>query len=880
MASRYGEGDLDDELESHLEIETQENIERGMTPEEARCAARRKFGSLALAKELCREARGLASFDRWRQDLRFAVRIFRRTPAFTAAAILSVAVGIGATTALFSLVDAILLHPLPYAVPDRLVTLALANPKLNLGFDELPISAPFLRAWRGHTGAFEQIAEYQPSPLTLTGSSQPERIAAARASVGLFTVLGVKAILGRTYTAQEDQPGRDNVVVISHALWTRRFGSDQGIIGRRVLLDGRSFTIIGVMPPRFHFPSTGEIPAMYKALSRSDIWKPLALTPAEAADIGNLSYFAVARLKACVGVAQARAELNAAVDRMVRESKEFFPGWSASVRTLADKVSGDVRPAVMLLFGAAGLLLTITCANVANLLLARAARRRGEIGMRLALGAGRLRLLRQLLSESLLLGISGGAAGIAIASGLLRLFPAVAPAGLLPRMDEIGLDGRVLGFSLALSLLTALVFGSAPAVESLRIPIGAALRTGGRTAAAATGGRMRQALMVAEFAITLVLLTGTVLLARSFALLMRVPAGFRTENVLTMHVPMSAMKHWHWRARSLYVRDIVEKCERLPGVQAAGIIDQLPLTGENNISNLTVEGRPVTDMSKAATADFRGVTPGYFLAMGIPLKRGRMFTNRDNADSPGVALISETAARRLWPGIADPIGNRFKRGDDPNEPWVQVVGIVEDVRSSGLDMQPRPQIYRPYEQNSLLEVTLAIRSASDPAGLAGAVRGEIRKIDQDQPVERVMLLKQVVADSVSGRRLQVLILGLFAGLALLLAGVGIYGVVSYSVAQRTHEIGLRMALGASRARILAGVMKQAGLVACAGGAIGLAGAFATTRVLRGFLYGVTATDPAAFTAAVALLLIVALAATWMPARRAARVDPMVALRYE
>ncbi len=865
------ERDLDAEIEAHLAIERDRNVERGMTPEEARYAAARKFGSVALAKESCREARGLAWLDRLGQDVRYAFRTFRRAPGFTAVAVLSLALGISATTAIFSAVNGLLLRPLPYRDPDRLVTIGVTNRKLQLGLDELPVTAPLLRYWRERATSCEAIAAFTPIAYNLTGAGDPVRIRGARVTANLFGLLGVKPQLGRGFRAEEDQPGRDGVVLISDLLWKRSFGANSAILGRKLLLDGVPFTVIGVMPPGFQYPGNGDGLTLFGPVERPDVWKPLALSTEEQQEHGNFTYQAIARLKPGVGVERARAEFGALAEQYVKGTfLDIQFGWELLVSRLDDKVASRFRTAVLVLFGAVALLLLIACANVANLLLARAARRSGEMAVRLALGAGRLRLMRQLLTESVLLSLAGGALGVMLASGILGVFPSLAPAST-PRLEAVAMDVRVLAFALAVSVCTGLLFGLAPALEAFRPAWGAGSKHGGRRT------RTRQALVVVEVALSLVLITGASLLIKSFVVLVQTPAGFRAENVVTMLLPLTAPAYRDFVKRVLFMRELIASVEAQPGVQAAGAIDMLPLTGENNISDISVEGAPRDDVSQVPIAEFRNITPEYFRAMGITVRAGRALGEHEGAP---VAIVSRTAARRFWPGVPDPTGRRFKRGHEPETPYLTVVGIVDDVRSSGLDVVPRPQVYQPYTHNNNPEMSLAVRTSSDPSRLIAAIRAEIRRIDKDVPAMDVRVMREVVARSVSGRRFQMLLVAVFAALALALALVGIYGVISYSAAQRTHEIGLRMALGALPRDTLALVLKEGMALAAAGVAIGAGAAFAVTPVLRGFLYGVSAADAGVFAVSALVLLATAFVACYLPARRAAATDPLVALRYE
>ncbi|HVX66610.1 MAG TPA: ABC transporter permease [Bryobacteraceae bacterium] len=871
------ERDLDEEIQSHLAIEADENLQRGMTPEEARLAAARKFGNVALAKEFCREARGFAWLDRLRQDLRYALRTFARAPGVTVVAVLSLALGIGATTAIFSVVNALLLRPLPYHDPQQLVSVAVTNRSLNLGVDELPLSIPILRLWQEHATSLQGLAAFMPLSFNLTGTGEPLRVAGARATANLFGIVGVRPALGRTFTVEEEEPGRSDVVVISDTLWKRSFGASPSVLGRKLRLDGQSYTIVGVMPPGFHYPDNGERITLFSGNDRIDLWKPIALDAGERTDLGNFSFQVVGRLKPGIDAQRAQAELAALGEQLTRKAAPAIgTGWEILVHPLPAQVATGVRPAVTVLIGAVSFLLLIACVNVANLLLARASSRGGEMAVRLALGAGPLRLVRQLLTESVLLALAGGAAGIAIAAGALGAFLALAPASI-PRLNAIEIDATVLSFCFAVSILTGILFGLAPALEAVRPALNEALQRGaGRATHPGLRRHTRHALVVSEIALSLVLLTGACLLIKSFVLLMRVPSGFRAENVVTMLLPLSSPSYRNLESRVLFMRALIARLESQAGVQAAGAIDMLPLTGENNISDVGIEGVAPSDPSAVPIAEFRGITPAYFTAMGIALHAGRAF--HENEGTP-VAIISRTAARRFWPGVADPIGRRFTRGHDGTT-YLTVIGVVDDVRSSGLDVPPRPQIYQPFTHYNHPEMTIAVRTVSNPSLQIAAIRQEVRKLDKDVPAMNVRVMKEVVARSVSGRKFQMLLVVLFAGLALVLAVIGIYGVVSYSVAQRKHEIGLRMALGAVRRDALALVLREGMALAAAGVALGTAAAFVVTPVLRRFLYGISATDPMVFCGSALLLLAAAFAACYLPARRAADTDPLVALRYE
>ncbi|HEX7049880.1 MAG TPA: ABC transporter permease [Longimicrobiales bacterium] len=794
-------------------------------------------------------------------DLRYALRSLRKAPGFAGVAVLTLALGIGANTAIFSVVDGVLLRPLPYPEPDRLVSFVEAG----------SYKGAFLE-YRERAESFEAIAAYTPGQaFSLTGRGEPVRLEGAVVSAGLFSVLGAKPLLGRTFLPGEDEAGREPVVVLSHGLWQQRFGADPGIIGEEVRLDGIARTVVGVMPPGFRFPSAS-----------TQLWVPASIRAADPIDLWGMSVgTTIARLRPGVTLEEARTEVRTLEPRM----RELFPwdmpedyGRNATVVPLRDRIVGDVRPMLLVLLGAVGFVLLIACANVANLLLARATTRRRELAVRVALGAGRRRLMRQLLTESVMLAALGGIVGLFLAFWGVELLVAGLPADT-PRLAGIGIDGRVLGFTAALTFATGLVFGVLPALRASRSEPHDALKEGGRTA---TGARTRlsAALVVTEIALAVVLVTGAGLLIRSFWRLLRVDPGFRVENVVAATVAPPTFRYADGAARRAFYQELLGRLEALPGVTGAGITDRLPFGGRNYGSVFVIEGRPdpATQGGDWPLADIAAtISADYLRTMGIRVLRGRGFTPADRADAPGVVLINQALARRYWPD-EDPIGRRI-RGPG-SVPWLTIVGIVDDVAYNRLADTDLPAFYMPLLQHGPEVVSVVVRSTADPATLAANLRAVVASIDEDTPVSDVRAMAQRVSDSLGRPRFTMLLLTAFAAAALILGAVGIYGVIAYAVSQRIHEIGIRMALGARAGDVLGMVVRQGAALAMIGIAVGLLAAFATTRLLAGLLYGVGATDAATFLAVPLLLGAVALAASWIPARRAARVDPVVALRNE
>jgi putative ABC transport system permease protein len=798
------------------------------------------------------------------QDLRYAVRTLLRSPGFTLVAALTLALGIGANTAIFSVVNAALLRSLPYPDPDRLVQVWQDSP--SRGIASFPFSPGDFADLRSQARTLSGVAAIQSSSFNLTGDGEPVRVGAARVSASFFDVLGRRPTLGRGFAAAEEREGADHVAVIGQGLWKQRFGGDRRVVGRTLLLNGERYTIVGVV-------STGV------AIPRDvELWVPWALTAQDLANHGGHYATVVGRLAPGATMERAWQELSAVGARIAAQHPDTNTGFGMHLVPLRDELVRQVRPALLVLFAAVGLLLLIACANVSNLLLARAASRSREIAVRAALGAGRWRLVRQLLVESVVLGLAGGAAGLLLAAwGVGLIVRAAGDALRLP--TAVSIDGGVLAFTFAVAVLTGVLFGLVPALHASRLDLHETLKEGGRSGTGdARRARSRALLVVAETALAMVLLVGAGLLVKSFATLAGTDPGFRVEHVLTGSIDLPQAAYGTPERQAAFFRALDERAAAIPGVRSAGAATTLPLSGATARIGFHVVGTPPAAPGEQTATGYDVVTPGYFEAIGIPLRRGRTFTARDDAHAPGAVVINEAMARRYFAG-QDPIGRRMTLTDSDTMPR-EVVGVVGDVRHEGLGEEPSPAVYVSQLQAPVPFMRYVLRTAGDPARAAAALRREVAALDGRVAVGEVRTMAQVVADSVASPRLSMVLLGIFAALGIVLAAIGLYGVVSYSVASRSQEIGIRMAMGARPKDVVRMVVRQGVGMTAGGLVLGLLGAFAATRLLRSMLVGVSATDPAVFAAVPLLLMAVALAATWLPGRRATRLDPMAALRQE
>ncbi|HKQ75173.1 MAG TPA: ABC transporter permease [Blastocatellia bacterium] len=827
------------------------------------------------------------------QDLRYGIRMLRQRPGFTLVAVMALALGIGANTAIFSVVNAALLRPLPFPNADRLVVVWQSNQQGE--YSQLPLAYPNYDELNKQCQVCEEVGawySYTSTRFAVTGGAQPEQAQYAIVSSSLFSVLGVKPALGRAFLPEEDQLGAARVAIISHGLWQRRWAGDSKLIGQPVTLNGQSYTVVGIMPPGFVFPRFPR---------DADVWVPLANDPLPGRRFspGTRYLNVMAKLKAGATITQAEAEMETIARRIEQQDLQFNRGLGLRPTPLHHQLTVHLRLALFVLLGAVGFVLLIACANVANLLLARAASRRQEIAVRLALGATRLRLARQLLTESLILALLGGSAGLLLSAWgveLLSIIPYNAASYYIPynvSHDQITLDGQVLGFTFALSLLAGVIFGLAPALQSSRPDINASFE--GVGAPAGAGGRWRHSrslLVAAEIALSLILLVGAGLMIKSFIRLQEVDPGFEPESVLTAEIGLPRAKYPDGQKVTTFHDQLLERLTALPGISAAGLGSSLPLSGTNADTSFFIDGQPKLEPRDRPHTHPRTITQDYFRAMGMRMAEGRAFTEHDHAQGPRVAIINETMARRFWPAQTS-LGKRVALDLEtwkffPDRPpefdlamgMREIVGVVRDVRHEGLETEPQPEMYLPDRQRPEREMNLVIRAAVDPGSLAAAVRGAVSSIDPDQPVANIKPMSKLLTDSVAKPRFNYLLLSVFAAVALILTITGVYGVMSYAVAARTREMGIRLALGARGADVLKLVIRQGMRPVFVGIALGLVGAFALTRVMTTLLFGVSATDPAIFAGVVALLAMVALLACYLPARRATKVDPVVALKHE
>lgn len=869
---RSREADLQRELQTHLELEAEDQAEVGMSPEEAHYAARRALGNTTQIKEDVRLAWGFQWLETLNQDLRYGLRQLRRNPGFAAVAIITLALGIGANTAIFSVVDTVLLRPLPYKDSGRLVVATEQFPAFRSAF----VLSPDFASWRDHSKDFQWIGGFGAAGAgaNLTGGERPARVSVTHVTAGFFRKLGVQPVLGRVFTANEGKVGQNQVALISEGLWRTRFGTDRHALGKTIHLDGAPYTVVGVMPERVPYPD-------------SDVWTPIALN-------GNAFsphsptwtiLTVVGRLKRGVDDARAQADLSVITHRMDREypppMARARTHWRVKVIPLRELLVRNVRPLLLILLGAVGLVLLIACANVANLLLARAAVRGKEIAVRSALGAGRLRLVRQLFTESLLLAVMGGLLGFFAGLWTMQLLKRLIPPNL---SSEISLDPRVFGFVIGIAALAVILFGLVPALVASRSEASEALKEGGiRTGGSRRARRLRNLLVVGEIALSLVLLTGAGLLARSFLRLTEVPLGFDPHHVLLADVYRSLRFEsrnplQNQAIESAFFHDVLERVRALPEVEDAAATTHYPVSVFNGIgaSSQTVRGAEPTQIAREVSV--ASISPDYFRTIGIRLLKGRFFDDHDVPGATGIVILNESLARTVFHG-RDPVGQQVSIAGAKG-PWKTVVGVAADTRNYMLSQQAWPEIFLPYAQRPYPFVTLVVRARRDPLELAGVVTKMVQSLDKNQPVSKIQTMDELVAESVAPQRFKMLLLGLFALLALFLAAVGIYGVMSYSVSQRTHEIGVRMALGAQKNDVLRVVVGQGMVLALIGVGVGISAALVLTRLLASLLYGVKPTDLLTFAAVSLILIGVALLACYIPARRAAKVEPIVALRHE
>jgi putative ABC transport system permease protein len=796
------------------------------------------------------------------KDIRYGVRTLLKTPGFTAAAVIALALGIGANTAIFSVVNAVLLRPLPFQQSDQLVM--VWEKRAQLGRERNVVSPPDFNDWRAQNQVFEDMAAFSGQGFNLGAGTEPERIQGAGVSPSLFSILRVQPRMGRAFQADEDRPNSNPVVIIGSALWQRSFATDPEIVGKTIKLDEKAYTVVGVMPADFVFPDR-----------RAEIWVPLTLSPEDANNRGGHNLRVVARLKPGVTLQQARTEMDSITAQLEQQYK-VNTGHRANVFSLYDEVVAGARPALLVLLGAVAFVLLIACANVANLLFARSSARQKEMAIRTALGASRSRIIRQLLTESVILAITGGTVGVLLALWGLDLLLAIG-GDSIPRVKEIKLDSWVLGFSILISLATGLLFGLVPALQASKPDLNETLKEGGRSASGSIRrNRTRGFFVIAEVAICLVLLIGAGLMLRSFARLVNVSPGFNPDNLLSMNLALSGSRYGGAEQVASFYQRALERLSSLPGVQSAAATSGLPMAGAFGSRYFGIEGRPPQPAGQGFNANVNFTTPGYFQTMNIPLIQGRDFDQRDVMKAPEVVIINQDMVRRYWPD-EDPIGKRLAVG---NGPWRTVVGVVGDVKQAGLDIETRPEMFWPYYQLPLSFSTFVVRTSGDPEGMTSGVRRAMQDIDEALPLYDIKPVNEVISESVAPRRFNMLLLSIFAALALVLAAVGLYGVISYSVSQRTREIGIRMALGANHMSVLRLVVGQGMILALVGVGIGVIASFFLTKFMATLLFGVSATDPLTFVAISVLLIGVSMVASFIPARRAMKVDPMVALRYE
>ncbi len=864
------EQELNEELRYHLERQVEEGIAAGMSSEDARYAALRSIKDIEQRKEECRDTRGIDVIESLLQDVRYGLRTLRKSPAFSSVALLTLALGIGATTAIFSVVYGVLLRPLPYQNPSRLMVLNETTPKVGT----VSVSYPDFLDWRAQNHTFSEMAAVCAVDFNLAGVTQPESISGQAVSPNFLSMLGAHPLLGHDFDPSEEKPGTAAVVLLSYQLWQSHFGGEREVIGRTINLDGRGFTVIGVLPPDFRWIEKTDV------LEPIGVWATNRSESSERGERGDT--VVIGRLAAGVSVTQARSEMGGIAARLAREYPASNDQFGVLLRPLREVFVSDVRPAILILLGAVIFVLLIACANVANLFLMRSAERAKEIALRLAIGASRERIIRQMLTESFLLAFLGGLLGLALAiggiGGIRRLIPAGTLAGA-----SVNLNGAVLSLAAGVVILSALIFGLAPAVHSARANVQSELKEGGRSMSASTGqNRWRGSLVIAEISFALILLAGAGLMMKSLYRLLSVDPGFQPDRVLTMELSLRTSQYDKDAAIANFWNQVLYRIRALPGVESAALGTVVPLTNNHSRNDITLEGMALPKPGSFPHPDVHVVSPGYVSTLGVRLLRGRAFTNADNENAPQVGMINELLAQRYFPS-ENPVGKRlmFGRPSAKNPPkWIAVIGVVGNTKLYGLENPSRLEVYVPFQQSIRGDMNLIVKSGNNPAALTSAIRHVIHSLDKDQPISGIATMKQLINDSVSTQRLTLILLGLFSALALLLAAIGIYGVISYSVTQRTHEIGIRMALGARRSDVSRMILAQGAKMVGIGTVVGIGISLGLTRLMANLLFSVSAADPITFAAVAIVLALIAMLACYIPARRALRVDPMLALRHE
>jgi predicted permease len=872
------EAELNEELVFHFEHEVEKNKRLGMTSKEATRRARLAFGGQEQVKEDCREARGTSLVETTIQDVRYSVRAMRKNPGFFAIAGLTLALGIGASTAVFSLVNTILLKPLPYPNADRVMMLWREGPLAGVG--DMPFAPGEYSILARAQTSFQKLGAFKKDSFNLTGASTPELLEGVRATAGFFPALGVSPLLGRTFTPDEDQPGHEHVAVLSNRLWRSRFGGDAGIVGKTLDLNGYPYTVIGVMPASFTFPNQEGIPPILDLPKETQLWVPMALpaSPRGANELG-----VIGQLKTDSSTGRLEQDLKV-FERRLEEQLPQEKNWFTRAVSLTQQSETDARRPLLLLLGAVSVVLLIACANVAGLTLNRSLGRRRELTLRGALGAGRSRLIRQLMTESLLLAFVGGLVGILFGETSLYLVKHFGPDSI-PHLHEVGLDLRVIAYALGVTLISGVLFGLAPAMGATRMNMVEALKEGGqRSGGSATAPRIRNALLIVQVAMALVLVVAAGLLVRTFYSMLRSDAGFNATRVVTFELPLPTPKYADTARMAQVYQQVLLRLQSISTVESAGLASVVPMGGPPDGTVIRIPEHPAANRSEQPYANYSFVSPGYFATIGTPLLRGRDINDADTLSSVPVTIITSGMAKKYFHG-EDPIGKQVGVATT-KIPVRTIVGVVADIKHASLREEPDPEMFVPYTQNeikvwpSMQAMQFAIRTRTDSTEVMESVRQAVHAVDPDLPIAKFATLTTLVDNSMTADRFSMLLVGAFGVLALILASIGMYGVISYSVMQRTQELGIRMALGAKREQIFVMVLRQGGLLACAGIVIGLVVALATTHLMARFLYGVQSTDPGTFAVVSFLLVAVALLACYIPARKAMKVDPMIALRYE